>query len=50
MTKVLFGVSGHDSLVFVGVPAFVIVASLLAVWLPASTIANIDPIRSLRSE
>ena len=50
MTRFLFGVTERDPLVFVGVPAVVIVAALVAVWLPARAIARMDTIRALRSE
>jgi putative ABC transport system permease protein len=50
MTGFLFGVTERDPVVFVGVPAILIAAALIAVWLPARTIARMDPIRALRSE
>jgi putative ABC transport system permease protein len=46
----LFGVSQYDPAVFGGVPAVVALTSLIAVWLPASTIANLDVLRALRAE
>jgi predicted permease len=48
MTSLLFGVTERDPLVFVGVPAVVIVAALVAVWLPARAIAKMDTMRALR--
>jgi putative ABC transport system permease protein len=50
MAKFLFGVTEGDPLVFVGVPVVVLAASLVAVWLPARTIAKVDTMRALRSE
>jgi putative ABC transport system permease protein len=50
MTRFLFGVTERDPLVFVVVPAVVIVAALVAVWLPARAISRMDTIRALRSE
>jgi ABC-type antimicrobial peptide transport system permease subunit len=50
MATFLFGVSQHDPAVFIGVPVIVILMSLIAVWLPARTIANVDTLRALRSE
>jgi putative ABC transport system permease protein len=50
MTRFLFGVTERDPVVFVGVPAILIAAALIAVWLPARTIARMDPVRALRSE
>jgi ABC-type antimicrobial peptide transport system permease subunit len=50
MATFLFGVSQHDPAVFIGVPTVVILTSLVAVWLPARTIANVDTLLALRSE
>lgn len=50
MTRFLFGVAEHDSVVFIGVPSVVVVAALVAVWLPARAIVRVDTIRALRSE
>ena len=50
MATLLFGVSKYDPAVFMGVPMVVILMSLIAVWLPARTIANVDTLRALRSE
>jgi ABC-type antimicrobial peptide transport system permease subunit len=50
MTRFLFGVAKHDSVVFIGVPSVVAVAALVAGWLPARAIARADTIRALRSE
>jgi predicted permease len=50
MATFLFGVSQHDPAVFISVPMVVILTSLIAVWLPARTIANVDTLRALRSE
>ena len=46
----LFGVSAHDSLVFVGVPTLLTAVALLAVWVPARRASRIDPIIALRYE
>lgn len=46
----LFGAGQHDAVVFIIVPTAVTLTSLIAVWLPARTIANVDTLRALRSE
>jgi putative ABC transport system permease protein len=46
----LFGVTDRDLLMFVSVPAIVMVAALLAVWLPARAITTMDAVRALRHE
>jgi putative ABC transport system permease protein len=50
MTRFLFGVSERDPLVFVGVPAVVLVVAFAAVYWPAQTIVRMETTRALRSE
>jgi putative ABC transport system permease protein len=46
----LFEVRIHDPVVFTAVPVVLCVVTFLAVWLPASRAARIDPAIALRSE
>jgi putative ABC transport system permease protein len=46
----LFGVSGSDPLVLLGVTALMLGTALLASWIPGRRAASIDPIVSLRSD
>ena len=46
----LFGVKSWDPLVFVAVPVILSAVALLAVWLPATRAARLDPMQALRVE
>jgi len=46
----LFGVKSWDPVVFVTVPVILAAVALLAVWLPASRAARLDPMQALRVE
>jgi predicted permease len=46
----LFGLSGIDPVTYVAVAAILIVASLVAAWLPARRATRIDPLVALRYE
>ena len=46
----LFGVKSWDPLVFVTVPVILSAVALLAVWLPATRAAKLDPMQALRVE
>jgi ABC-type antimicrobial peptide transport system permease subunit len=46
----LFGVKSWDPIVFCTVPVILAAVALLAVWLPASRAAQLDPMKALRVE
>jgi putative ABC transport system permease protein len=46
----LFGVKSWDPIVFISVPIVLAAVALLAVWLPATRAAKLDPMQALRVE
>jgi putative ABC transport system permease protein len=46
----LFGVKSWDPMVFISVPIVLTAVALLAVWLPATRAAKLDPMQALRVE
>ncbi len=50
MRSLLFGVSATDPLIYLGVAAFVLAASMLASYLPARRAARVSPVEALRNQ
>jgi ABC-type antimicrobial peptide transport system permease subunit len=50
ISSFLFGVKPWDPIVFVTVPVILAAVALVAVWLPATRAAKLNPMQALRTE
>ena len=50
LKSLLFGVGAHDPVTLVSVTLVILLAALLAAWIPARRAAGLDPIAALRSD
>ncbi len=50
LSRLVFGVSTADPLIYAGVPAMMLIVGLIASYIPARRAATIDPVRALHSE
>jgi predicted permease len=48
--RVLYGVTAHDWVTFIGVPCFLASTVLIACWFPAQRAASVEPQKALRNE
>ena len=50
LADLLYGVSMRDPVVFFAIPAFMVLLTAVAAWIPARRAARLDPIHALRFE
>jgi ABC-type lipoprotein release transport system permease subunit len=50
MRTLLFGISPLDPVTFIAVPVVLVVAAVLASYLPARRTATVNPVEALRAE
>ena len=50
LAGLLYGVSMWDPAVFLAVPAFLVLLTTVAAWIPARRAARLDPVQALRFE
>jgi predicted permease len=50
VASLLYGISPHDPLAYAAAAGVLLIASLLAAWVPALRAARVDPVVALRSE
>jgi putative ABC transport system permease protein len=50
IASLIFGVAATDPVSFIGIPAALVIAAAIAIWIPARRAMNTDPIIALRYE
>jgi ABC-type antimicrobial peptide transport system permease subunit len=50
IASLIFGVAATDPVSFIGIPAALLTAAAIAIWIPARRAMNTDPIIALRYE